>query len=83
MGKAELLTTQSSTRLLALIITSSGDQIQLLTGTSQPTLRISIPASGVVAGNTIRLSYLGQSQTPQTITSSDINNGYVDVYFIN
>ena len=61
------------------VLTGAGDQVQLTTGTSTPTIRIAIPSTGVVAGNTVRLTYLGQTQTPVTLTAADIARGYVDV----
>jgi len=61
------------------LYTGSGDKVQLISATSTPTFRLSIPAEGVVAGSQVRLRYLGQAQTPQSITSTDISNGYVDV----
>ena len=61
------------------IITGSGDQVQLTTGNNKPTIRIAIPATGVVAGDSVRLTYLGQSQAAQVVTAADIALGYVDV----
>ena len=61
------------------VLTGAGDQVQLTTGTSTPTIRIAIPSTGVVAGNTVRLTYLGQSQTAVALTAADIAQGYVDV----
>jgi VCBS repeat-containing protein len=62
-----------------ILLTGSGDTIQLSTGTATPTMRVAIPATGVVAGDKIRLSYLGQTQTPVSISSTDISNGYLDI----
>lgn len=74
-----LTITINGTNDVPRIITSSGDQVQLTSGTSTPTIRIAIPSTGVVAGNTVRLTYLAQSQTPVTLTTADITRGYIDV----
>jgi len=76
---ANLTETITGTNDAPNILTGSGDTVQLTTGTSQPTFRLSIPTNGVVAGNTVRLTYLGQSQAGQAITADDIAHGYVDV----
>ena len=44
-----------------------------------PLLRVAIPAEGVEAGDSLQLTYLGDSQTPHQLTDADISNGFVDV----
>ncbi|MFI3157998.1 MAG: VCBS domain-containing protein, partial [Methylococcaceae bacterium] len=61
------------------ILTGNGDTTQLTTGNANPTFRLAIPATGVVVGDTVRLSYLGVAQPGQAITATDMANGYVDV----
>ena len=62
-----------------VIYTGTSDTIRFVTGNSNPTIRFAIPASGVVVGDRVRVSYFGQSQTSPPLTSTDISNGYIDV----
>ena len=61
------------------LLTSSTDTVELTTGSALPLLRVAIPAEGVEAGDSLQLTYLGDSQTPHQLTDADINNGFVDV----
>ena len=62
-----------------ILLTGSGDTIQLSTGNANLTIRVAIPTTEVAAGDKIQLSYLGASQQPVTLTTTDIDNGYIDV----
>ena len=62
-----------------VLYTGSDDTVQMSTGTTTPTLRLAIPVTGVVTGDIVKLTYLGQSTTGVTLTASDIANGYIDI----
>ena len=78
-GTTTLNVTVNGTNDAPHILTSSTDTVQLVTGNATPTFRLAIPVSGVVAGDTVRLTYLGTAQPGQTLSAADIANGYVDV----